>query len=157
LKRDLVTIAQFVPFAGVFPNSAAEFNDVVFNNNVFEGLGRVVGGEVKPALATSWTNPDNSTWRFKLRNKVKFHNGDSFTAADVKYSIDEALKNNWPNAFNLGTVKSVTVVDDYTVDIKTTTPDPVLLNRLVFAFIVSEKQFKEKKKGEKSLRGCAKS
>lgn len=144
LERDSITIGKIVFISGVFPESEPDFFDVVFNNNIFDGLGRIVDGEVKPALATSWTNPDNTTWIFKLRKGVKFHNGDSFTAADVKFSIDQALKNDWPNSFNLSTVKSVEVVDDFTVIIKTTSPDPVLLNRLVFAFIVSEKQFKEK-------------
>lgn len=151
LERDSITIAQFVPFAGVFPDSAEEFNDFVFNNNIFEGLGKVVNGEVKPALATSWTNPDSTTWRLKLQKGVKFHNGDTLKASDVKFSIDKASENEWPNAFYLSTVKSVTIVDDNTVDIKTATPDPILLNRLVFAFVVSEKQFKEKAKDEKAV------
>ncbi len=151
LERDSITIAQFVPFDGVFPNSVADFNDEVFNNNIFEGLGRVVNGEVKPALAESWTNPDNTTWRFKLQQGVKFHNGDSLKASDVKFSIDQALEKEWPNASRLQTVKSVTVVDDNTVDIKTASPDPVLLNRLVYAFVVSEKQFKERKEDEEAV------
>lgn len=146
LARESITIAQPIALSGVFPDSVPEFNDVVFNNNIFDGLGRIVAGEVKPALATSWTNPDRTTWRFKLRKGVKFHNGDAFTAADVKFSIDMALEEEWPNVLNLSTVKSVEVVDDSTVDVKTSAPDPVLLNRLVFAFIVSEKQFKERGK-----------
>lgn len=144
LSRDSIVIGQRSAVTGVFPDSAPEFYSVVFNNHIFEGLGRIVDGEPKPALATSWTNQDKNTWRFMIRKGVKFHNGNTLTADDVKFSIDEALKNNWPNAFNLGTVKSVTVVDDFTVDIKTNGPDPVLLNRLVYAFVVSEKQFKEK-------------
>lgn len=144
LDRESVVIADRLAYSGVFPNSTQDFAEVVFNNNIFDGLGRIINGQVKPALAKSWTNPDKTTWRLSLRKGVKFHNGDSFTASDVKFSIDEALKNDWPNSFNLSTVKSVTVVDDFTVDIKTASPDPVLLNRLVFAFIVSEKQFKDR-------------
>lgn len=151
LDIESITIAQPPAFSGIFPDSVPDFAEVVFNNNIFDGLGRIVDGEVKPALAISWTNPDNTTWRFTLRKGVKFHNGDFFTAADVKFSIDQALKNGWPNAFNLSTVKSVEVVDDFTVSIKTTSPDPVLLNRLVFAFIVSEKQFKEKEKSAEAV------
>lgn len=151
LERGSITIGSNSRFTDIFPNSSPDFKDVVFDNNIFDGLGRIVEGQVKPALATSWTNPDNITWVFKLRKGVKFHNGDPFTAADVKFSIDQALKNDWPNSFNLSTVKSVEVVDDFTVNIKTTSPDPVLLNRLVLAFIVSEKQFKEKEKSEEAV------
>jgi peptide/nickel transport system substrate-binding protein len=151
LERDLATIGVADPFQGVYPNSVSEFNNNVFNNSIFEGLGKIVNGEVKPALAVSWSNPDNTTWRFKLREGVKFHNGDSFTASDVKFSIDSALKNEWPSVDYIGTVKSVEVVDDHTIDIKTTSPDPVLLNRLVVAFVVSEKQFKGKKEGEETV------
>ena len=142
LEVDSVTIGLVGPVTGVFPESAPEFHDVVFNNHIFEGLGRIENGQVRPALATSWSNPDNTTWRFTLRKGVKFHNGDSLTASDVKFSIDTAIAKEWPNDFNLSTVKSVEVVDDSTVDVKTIGSDPVLLNRLVFAFVVSEKQYK---------------
>src|SRR3989344_7367158 len=119
LERDSITIGSTSPFGGVFPESDSNFYSVVFNNHIFEGLGRIIGGQVKPALAVSWTNPDKNTWRFNLRKGVKFHNGDTFTASDVKFSIDEALKsvadkseeNDWPNAFNLATIQSVKVVD----------------------------------------------
>ena len=148
LDRESITIAQSPAFSGIFPDSVPDFAEVVFNNNIFDGLGRIVDGEVKPALATSWTNPDDTTWRFTLRKGVKFHNGDMLKASDVKFSIDTALKEEWPNSFNLGTVDTVEVVDDFTVDIKTTSPDPVLLNRMVFAFIVSEEQYKNRGKSE---------
>jgi len=147
LVRDSITIGKNSPVLGVFPNSAPEIQDIEFNNNIFDGLTRVINGKVSPALAKSWTNPDKTTWRFYLREGVKFHNGDLFTAADVKFSIDQALnpKNEWPSAVYLGTVESVSVVNNSTVDIKTTKPDPVLLGRLAYVYVVSEKQYKSKK------------
>lgn len=148
LERDSITIAQTPPLTGVFPDSQPEFYNVVFNNHIFEGLARIVNGKVKPSLAVSWTNPDQNTWRFKLREGVKFHNGDPFTASDVKFSIDTSIKEDWPNSFNLATVDSVEVIDESTIEVKTKVPDPVLLNRLVYAFIVSEKQYKSKGKSE---------
>ena len=46
------------------------------------------GNLTTPSLAESWTvSPDQRTWEFKLREGVKFHNGDPFTAEDVKYSF----------------------------------------------------------------------
>ena len=40
-----------------------------------------------PGLALSWKLIDDSTWEFKLRQGVKFHDGSAFTAADVAYTF----------------------------------------------------------------------
>ncbi|MFD1888497.1 ABC transporter substrate-binding protein [Paenibacillus wenxiniae] len=84
-----------------------------------------------PVLATSWEQTDDNTWRFKLRQGVKFHNGDPFTAADVKYTFeriakDTSLKQN----IYFKNIAEVRVIDHYTVDIVTDGPEPLLLNRL---------------------------
>ena len=42
--------------------------------------------QIVPILAESWSNPDNSTWLFKLKKGIKFHDGSEFTAADVVHS-----------------------------------------------------------------------
>ncbi|AIQ42497.1 ABC transporter substrate-binding protein [Paenibacillus sp. FSL R5-0912] len=100
--------------------------------NVFDYLLKNDSEQKKvPGLATSWEQVDDTTWRFHLREGVTFHNGDPFTAADVKYTIervakDSALKQN--SYFK--NIVEVKAVDDLTVDIITTGPDPLLLNRL---------------------------
>lgn len=49
-------------------------------------------GAPQPHLATGWTiSDDGRTWTFKLRDDVKFHNGDPLTSADVKFSMDRLL------------------------------------------------------------------
>src|SRR6267143_3164624 len=46
------------------------------------------GNDMAPSLATSWKeSPDGLTYEFKLREGLKFHNGDPFTAEDVKFSF----------------------------------------------------------------------
>src|SRR4051812_7560098 len=46
------------------------------------------GNPMSPALATSWTeSPDRLVYEFTLRERVTFHNGDPFTAEDVKFSF----------------------------------------------------------------------
>ena len=46
------------------------------------------GNLMTPSLAESWTaSPDQKTYEFKLREGIKFHNGDPFTAEDVKFSF----------------------------------------------------------------------
>src|SRR5215470_18471452 len=44
--------------------------------------------KIKPQLAKSWKTPDDTTLEFELRDDVKFHNGDKFTADDVVYTIE---------------------------------------------------------------------
>ena len=44
--------------------------------------------KLHPALATEWKATGPTTWAFKLRQGVKWHNGDPFTSADAKFSIE---------------------------------------------------------------------
>ena len=62
-------------------------------NNIYDGLtARGADMKLKPALATSWEFLDNnSRIRFKLRENVKFHNGEPFNAAAVKFTFDRLL------------------------------------------------------------------
>lgn len=89
---------------------------------------------IVPALAASWENPDDLTWRFRIRPGVAFHHGAPLTAADVKYSLDRARSQSV--GYYLGTVHDVKVIDDLTVDVVTRKPSPVLLNKLTFIAIV---------------------
>jgi peptide/nickel transport system substrate-binding protein len=75
-------------------------------------------------LATSWTaSPDGLVYTFKLREGVKFSNGDPFDASAVKYSFDRVLKMNQPPSWILSqslTLDSVKVIDPYTVEMHLT-------------------------------------
>jgi peptide/nickel transport system substrate-binding protein len=85
--------------------------------------------QIQPALAESYeVNEDATSYIFKLRQGVLFHNGQEMTAKDVKYSFDTAPKPPPPGievAF-LANVAGVEVVDDYTVTITMSKPDPTL-------------------------------
>lgn len=91
-------------------------------------------------LAVSWKNLDNLTWEIKLRKGVVFHNGAPFTADDVIFTW-ERVPNvpNSPNSFSQFTrnVEKITKLDDYTIQMKTLTPTPMLPNDLANVFIVS--------------------
>jgi peptide/nickel transport system substrate-binding protein len=103
-------------------------------SNVYEPLvGRDQDYKLVPWLATSWSQPDPLTWRFKLRPGVTFHDGTPFTADDVVFSVDRVLA---PTSQMKSTVQGVSHavrVDDLTVDLKLREPNPILPNHL-FAF-----------------------
>jgi peptide/nickel transport system substrate-binding protein len=86
----------------------------------------------KPMLAESWRIINDTTWEFKLRKGVKFHNGEPFTAQSVKatidYALDPATKSHFAAAAYWGLVKDVQVVDDFTVRFITKQPWPNLVD-----------------------------
>ena len=83
----------------------------------------------QPHLVESYENVDESTWRFKLKEGVKFHNGDTMTADDVVASLQWAQDFAEVNLYNKNFV-SITKVDDLTVEIKTDGPDAMVLSNL---------------------------
>lgn len=85
--------------------------------------------QIHPGLAESWQQLDDRTMQFKLRKGIKFHNGDDFTAEDVKFSF-ERMMNSPRIAFVLPPIERINVVDDYTVNIVTKTPFGPLLAHL---------------------------
>ncbi len=80
---------------------------------------------LKPNLAESWTLVNDTTWEFKLREGVKFHNGDEMTAEDVKFSI-ENINTKQPGRTTLLDYKDSEVVDNYTIRIQSNEKNPLL-------------------------------
>jgi peptide/nickel transport system substrate-binding protein len=85
---------------------------------------------IEPALAVSWQQVNTTTTRFKLRPNVRFHDGASFTSDDVVFSIQRALADTSRFRPYLAGVKEARKVDDFTVDIVTEGPAPVLIPQL---------------------------
>src|SRR5216117_580470 len=83
-------------------------------------------------LAESWRLLNETTWQFKLRRGIKFHNGDPLDAAAVKYSIERMLntKQGAPGRTSIATIDHVDVVDPYTVNVITKAPFPLLPVRM---------------------------
>lgn len=93
-----------------------------------------------PALATEWmVSPDNpNVWVFKLRQGVKFHGGEDFTAEDVVFSINRAKMESSDMKELLVTIKDIRAVDDFTVEMETEGPNPILPNNLTNLFIMDK-------------------
>ncbi|MBF9232901.1 ABC transporter substrate-binding protein [Microvirga alba] len=95
---------------------------------------------MKPGLATSWKPVDDTTWEFKIREGVKFHDGSELTAEDVKFSIDRIPVVTGPMSMTIYTkqVKETKVVDKYTLHVITKVAAPTLPNDFIRLFVVSK-------------------
>ena len=95
-----------------------------------------------PSLARSWRTVNATTWEFKLRPNVTFHDGTPFTAEDVAFSFKRApTVPNSPSSFApyLKAITEVVVVDTRTIHLKTAAPYPLMPNDIATVLIVSKK------------------
>jgi peptide/nickel transport system substrate-binding protein len=94
--------------------------------------------KLEPALATSWTMVNATTWRFKLREGVKFHDGTLFTADDAVFSIARALEKTSQRANQMRGITGAKRIDANTIDVLTSTPDAVLPEKLWLVGMMSQ-------------------
>jgi peptide/nickel transport system substrate-binding protein len=137
---DTLTVGVRAGPLSIDPHFTASAVSAEALKHVFDTL--VVSGndlELKPGLAESWTAIDPTTWEFKLRRGVKFHDGSDFTAEDVKFSIERIPNVTGPNPATIYVrrVKEVTIVDPHTIRVTTPGPAPTLPNDFVRLFVVS--------------------
>ena len=126
---DPLVVAQGVDMQTGDPHRTTATHAVNVLANIYDTLvGRDANLALRPGLAVAWRAVDATTWEFKLRQGVKFHNGEPFNAQAVKFSFDRMLdpKTKWPGAGALKPIKSVTVVDDATVRFTTERPWPLM-------------------------------
>lgn len=102
------------------------------NMNVYEPL-IYLGADytLKPGLATSWEQTNPTTWRFHLRQGVKWHDGTAFSADDVVYTWGTRQKQGATLSTVASTLDHVTKIDDFTVDFITTAPNYRLSQQIV--------------------------
>ncbi|MBM3450880.1 MAG: hypothetical protein FJX78_07880 [Armatimonadetes bacterium] len=129
------------------PHQTSDFvTNQILTGTVYETLARVgPKGEYEPTLATSWRVVDPTTWEFKLRPNVRFHNGEPLTAEAVKFSFDRCLtpENRCPRRGQISIVSRVDVIDPLTVRVRTESPFAPLPSGLMFAFIVAPRAVQE--------------
>ncbi len=122
-----------------------------YMSNIFDGLLQRKGasGKLAPALAVRWEHPDALSWKFYLRKGVKFHNGNPFTAADVKFSFERLSNPEVSEFLNTGKqIASIDVIDDYTVVIKTHDPIPWFANNMHQIFIMDKESTENRDPGD---------
>ena len=88
--------------------------------------------EIEPDLAIEWKIEDSQTYWFKLREGVKFSNGEELTADDVVWSLVERVAITGGNAQSavFQTIEDVEVINDYELRIRLNTADADFLNRM---------------------------
>jgi peptide/nickel transport system substrate-binding protein len=104
--------------------------------------------KLQPALAESWTAVNPTTWRFKLRPGVKFHDGTPFTADDVVFSFERARSDTSQLRAYANASGIPKKIDDLTVEFTTNGPNPVELEHIVTINIMS-KAWSEKNRATK--------
>ena len=93
---------------------------------------------LQPALAESWTQINPTTWRFKLRPGVKFHDGTPFTADDVVFSFERARADTSQLRVYANASGIPKKIDDLTVEFTTNGPNPIELEHLATINIMSK-------------------
>jgi peptide/nickel transport system substrate-binding protein len=92
-------------------------------------------GQVGPGLAQSWTvSKDGTVWTFKLRPGVTFHDGTSFDAESVKFTLDRIVEKKNAGFGQIAEYESSAIVDATTVRVKTKKPYAPFLSGLAHAF-----------------------
>mgnify|MGYP000031960976 CR=1 FL=1 len=120
---------QFAPDAGL----AIESDDAstLVRAGVVESLvGANAAGQPVPELAESWERIDDTTWEFALREGVVFHDGSLLDAAVVETALNYISGVASPPRSLGGLSLTVEIVDDLTVRVVTSEPDPILPLRL---------------------------
>ncbi|NVM24734.1 MAG: ABC transporter substrate-binding protein [Desulfobacterales bacterium] len=123
--------------------------------NFFEGLlqRKAPEGNLFPALAVRYEHPDLLTWKLYLRKGVRFHNGNPFTAEDVKFSFERLSNPDVSEFINTGkSIASIDIVDDYTVVIKTKDPIPWFANNLHQIYMMDKESTEARDPGEAEVK-----
>lgn len=128
------------------PHSLNESLQLTFTANIYDPLvQRDKKLQLVPALATKWTQTTPTVWRFELRKGVQFHDGTPFTADDVLFSFKRASGEGSDMNTYTSSFKEVRKIDNYTVEIETTSPFPILPDMLFRVAIMSKKWCEENK------------
>ena len=117
-KKDSVVIGMTLEPPGLDATSgAAAAIGEITGYNIYEGLTKINGdGSVTPLLAKSWTvSEDVKTYTFKLVEGAKFHDGEPFTSADVKFSFEKAAAPDSTNKLKASLFQAIAKIE---------TPDP---------------------------------
>jgi peptide/nickel transport system substrate-binding protein len=120
------------------PHATNDFVTAALVRQVYDSLVSLEDDmSIAPGIATEWTYQGANTWRFKLREGVKFHDGTPLTADDVAFSVTREKASPLYRAL-FGDIKDAVKIDDTTVDVISNSPDPILPRKMVRLFVMSK-------------------
>ena len=124
-KDELIFVVQS-DITSLDGNKGRQERTYILNNHMYDPLvTNDADMKIVPCLATSWEQLDNTTWDFKIREGVKFHNGETMTVEDVVFSLERCAE--LPILADMvDWYESVEAVDDQTVRIHTAFPYSIL-------------------------------
>ncbi len=133
------------------PHAQNEGFNNQFNGQIYEQLlSRDAEMKPIPCLATSWKQTSPTVWVFTLRKGVKWHDGSAFKADDVVFSVLRAQAETSNMKVYGNALGKPRKIDDYTVELTTPVPNPVILDMLSGSSIfIMSKAWAEKNKVEK--------
>lgn len=132
--KDTLTWVQGADVTSLDPHVGKETPAVTVTCQMFDTLLTMdENNEPAPCLAESYKQIDDRTWEFKLRDDVKFHDGEPMTAEDVVFSINRARNSNYVS-YVVDAISEVKADGDYAVTIKTKEPYSPLLSNLTVPF-----------------------
>lgn len=133
--KDTLIWAQGADITSLDPHQGKETVAVQVTDQIFDTLTVVDAetGELQPLIAESWEQPDDITYIFHIRKGIKFHDGSELTAEDVKFSLDRAIASA-AVSYIVDFIDTVTVVDEYTVEVKLDAPYAPALRNLSVPF-----------------------
>lgn len=148
----VITVAITAPLQSLDPANHRDRVTETVLRAMFDGLvTRRQDGEIVPEIAESWEQIDDTTWEFKIRSGVTFHNGDPLTAEDVRFSLERVAMDGMmdgetsPRQSLLPPIAEITAPDDQTVRIvlESPVPEAILLSGLVHNQIVPKAYVEE--------------
>jgi len=124
---------------GLDPHGLNETFSLGFLGNVYEGMTAYDGNlQLVPALATSWKTTSPTVWLVKLREGVKFHNGNDFNADDVIFSWKRTQTEGSDQKTRGSLISKIVKIDDFTIELHTAAPLPVLMQEMTFIYIMDK-------------------
>lgn len=145
--KDTLVIAYWQEPNALDPQASGLQMSGIVMRQMFDGLVKLdENRKIVPALAESWELIDDTTMRFYLRDNVYFHNGDKFTAEDVKYTLLRGTTDpGSASTYQAFDAEATVVVDELTIDVKLKRPYAPILDTLATTrgLIVNKKYVEE--------------
>lgn len=148
VPSDTLRIASLTGYGNsMFPNSSWSWGTATLAPLLYDALTQVEeGGQIVPALATSWHAETENLWVFELRRDVRFSNGEPFTSEAVASAVAFLKTQEGRTLLTSGQVSNITRVEprgDDTVAIHTAEPDALLPARMRVIYMVPPQHFAE--------------